>query len=142
MKNDLKDAVAIAKGRWIEYLVGKISQLKINLNEAQNNIKILSEGFLGHHVERKSLKFRGKDGKIATTDRENAEIAGAHFTKVFNRDAFIDWDHINKTIQKIMYSLADPITFKEFNNAIDKVCWHKIPGINGVLPNMIIGGGL
>ena len=90
MKNDLKDAVAIAKGRWIKYLVGKISQIKINPKEAWDNIKILSKGFLGHHVKRKSLKFRGKDGKIVITDRENAKIVGAHFTKVFNRDASID----------------------------------------------------
>ena len=36
-----------------------------------------------------------------------------------------------------MHSLADSITFEEFNNAIDKVYWDKSLGINGVSPNMI-----
>jgi len=84
------------------------------------------------------LKFRGKDGKVATTDRENAMITGKHFTKVFNRDAFVDWEHINKTIQKdIIHSLAETITFGEFNITIEKLCWHKSLGKNGVLLNMI-----
>ena len=135
-KSDLKDAVAIAKGRWI--VVGKTSQIKINPKEAWDDIKILREVFLGHHVERKSLKFRGDDGKSAITDRENAEIVGAHFTKVFNRNANVDWYHANKTKQKkVMHSLVDPISFEEFNIAIDKACWHEIPGINGVSLNMI-----
>jgi len=137
-KNDLKDAIAVAKGRWIEHLVSKISQIKLNPKEAWDNIKLLSNGFVGHHVVKKSLKFRNKDGSIATSDRENAILAGEHFTKVFNRDASVDWDHINKTTQKeILNCLADTLTFGEFNLAIEKLSWHKSPGKNGVSPNMI-----
>ena len=137
-KSDLKDAVAVAKGRWIEHLVDKISQIKMNPKEAWDNIKFLSNGFGGHHVVKKSLKFRGRDGKIAITDRENALLAGEHFTKVFNRDARVDWDHVDRTIQKeILISLAAPLTFGEFVLAIEKLCWHKSPGKNGVSPNMI-----
>ena len=137
-KSDLKDAVAVAKGRWIEHLVDKISQIKMNPKEAWDNIKFLSNGFSGHYAVKKSLKFRSEDGKIATTNRENAILAGEHFTKVFNRDARVDWDHVDRTAQKEMViSLAAPLTFGEFVLAIEKLCWHKSPGKNGVSPNMI-----
>ena len=84
------------------------------------------------------MKFRNEQGKIATSDTENTRLAGEHFTKVFNRNAEIDLEYIHRMLRKaILFELADPISFIEFTQAINKLTWHKSSGINRVSPNML-----
>ena len=93
-----------------------------NAKEAWDNIKILQKGFNGHHMECRAIKFRDENGKIQTSDKESIRIAGNHFTKVFNHNAKVDMEHVLRTKPKEMiFSIADLITFKEFNNALNKL---------------------
>ena len=126
------------KGNWIKNMVNKIGDFTLNLKEAWDNIKLLKEGFQSHYHEKKSMKFRNEQGKIAISDTENVRLADEHFTKVFNRDAEVDMDYIHQTPRKAtLFELANSISFVEFIQAVDKLTWHKSPGINGVSPNMI-----
>jgi len=84
------------------------------------------------------MKFRNEQGKIAILDTENTRLAGEHFTKVFNRNAEVDLEYVNRIPRKItLFELADPISFVEFTEAVNKLTWHKSPGMNGVSPNML-----
>ena len=35
------------------------------------------------------------------------------------------------------HELADELLFEEFNNAVEKILWHKNPGFNRVSPNIL-----
>lgn len=51
-RSNFKNAIEVAKGKWTEMLVEKKSYIKINPKLAWDNIKILKDGFKGHHVEK------------------------------------------------------------------------------------------
>ena len=46
------------------------------------------------------LKFIYNNGDIAVMDKDNVEISAEYLKKVFNRDASVDWEHVNRTKQK------------------------------------------
>ena len=74
--------------------------MKKTPNITWDSIKILRDGFTVHHAEEKSMKFRIKDGIVAMTDKDNAEITRENFTRAINRDAKSDWDHVNEALEK------------------------------------------
>ena len=52
--------------------------------------------------------------KLATMDKENAEVLGLHFEKVFNNHCPIEWNVIDKIKQRqTMYELNEPISWAE-----------------------------
>ena len=84
------------------------------------------------------MKFRNSSRDIAVTDTENANLAAEHFKQVFNRDAIVDWQHINRRKDKpTVDRLVAPLIFREFDEAINKLTWHKAQGINGISPNIL-----
>ena len=84
------------------------------------------------------MKFCDSDGSIAISDKQNTKLAAEYFNKVFNRDEEVDWEYIqSKKCKPTVDNLADSINFIKFSAVIDKLSWHKAPGINGVSPNMI-----
>ena len=84
------------------------------------------------------MKFYDSDRSIAISDKQNTKLVAEYFNKVFNWDTEVDWEYIqSKKCKPIVDTLADPINFIEFSAAIDKLSWHKVPGINRVSPNMI-----
>ena len=75
-------------------------------------------------------------GKLATTDKENAEVFGPHFEKVFSKHRPIEWNVINKIKQRqTMHELNEPITWAELKTEIEKLVNDKAPGLNKVPPN-------
>ena len=117
---------------WVKYLVQKNKKINLRPKEAWDNIKILKNGFTTHHVKDKVLKFRQEDGSINTADKDNMRIAGKYFKKVLSRDE-VDWNHLNKTEEnRKMFEIADPIDFSEFEHPLNKLKWHKSPGLNGM----------
>ena len=137
-KINMKNAVEVAKRKWIEMLVKIFSDMKIHPKIAWDNIKTLREDFSGHHVDKSTIKIRNKEGVIATNDEDNAKNAGEFFSKVFNRDAVVDWTRINETPQRVIRKyLGNAMSFAEFNTGLVKLCRHKSPEINGAYLNML-----
>ena len=84
------------------------------------------------------MKFYDSKGNIAIIDKENANLAAEHFNKVFNRDTKVDQKYIhNKNHKPRVNKLVEPISWEEFNCAINKLTQHKVLGINGILPNLL-----
>ena len=82
------------------------------------------------------LEVRLPTGKLATTDKENAEVLGPHFEKVFNNHRPIEWKVINEIKQhQTMHELNEPISWAELKTAIAKLANDKAPSINKVPPN-------
>ena len=48
------------------------------------------------------MKVWNKDGVIATTDAENANVDSDHFKATLNIDATVDWIHSNEACAKNM----------------------------------------
>ena len=74
-RSNVKNLVEVSKGKWIEMLVEKNSDMNISSKTACDNIKTLKYGFSGNCAENKSMKFRENDHVVAMTDEENAEIS-------------------------------------------------------------------
>ena len=75
-------------------------------------------------------------GKLATTAKENAEVLGPHFEKVFNNHRTIEWNVIDKIKQRqTMHELNEPISWAKLKTAISKLANDKAPGLNKVPPN-------
>ena len=76
--------------------------MKMHPKIAWDNVKMLREGYSGHHIEKKTTKFRNKDGVIATNDKDNAKIAKDFFSEVFNQDAVVYWPHVSEAPQRLI----------------------------------------
>ena len=75
-------------------------------------------------------------GKLATADKEKAEVLGPHFEKLFNNHRPIEWEVINEIKQlQTMNELNKPISWAELKTAIAKLANDKAPGLNKVPPN-------
>eukprot|EP00978_Attheya_sp_CCMP212_P040237 scaffold217553_cov44-Attheya_sp.AAC.1 len=77
--------------------------------------------------------MRKADGNLATSDSDNADIMGEHFTKVFNNHRLIDSSVLDELKQKpIIESLVDQPTEVEFDKALRNIANGKIPGESGI----------
>ena len=57
--------------------------------------------------------------------------------KVLNRET-ADWEHDNKTASNAcIESLADELSYDEFNISLENLAWHENPGINGLSSNIL-----
>ena len=100
------------------------------------SVKILTIDTTCHHAKPTIMHMRLPTGKLATTDKENAEVLGLHFGKVFNKHRPIKWKVINEIKQRqTMYKLNKPITWAELRTEIAKLSNDKSPGLNKVPPN-------
>ena len=84
--------------------------MKTHPKIAWNNTKILREGNSGRHTEKKTMKFRNKDGVMATNDKDNAKIAGEFFSEVLNRDAVVDWSRVGEVPQRLIIECIGSVT--------------------------------
>ena len=107
-----------------------------NPKAAWESVKILTGGTTSHHPKPNIMQIFLPTGNISTTDKENAEVLGPHFEKVFNKHRPIKWKLIDKIKQhQTMYELNDPITWAEIKTVIAKLANDKAPGLNKVPPN-------
>ena len=75
-------------------------------------------------------------GKLATTDKENTEVLGLHFEKLFNNHRPIEWKVINEIKKcQTMHEFNKPISWAELKTEIAKLANNKAPGLNKMPPN-------
>ena len=110
--------------------------MSFNPKAAWEIVKILTGGPTSHHAKPTIMRMCLPTGKLATTDKENAEVLGPHFEKVFNNHRPIEWKVINKIKQcQTMHELNKPISWAELKTEIAKLAYDKAPGLNKVPPN-------
>ena len=115
---------------------GKIHNMSFNPKAAWESVKILTGGTNSHNAKPIVMRMSLPTGKLATTDKENGEVLGPHFKKVFNKHQPIEWNVIDEIIQRqTMHELNEPITWAELKTAIAKLKNYKAPGLNKVPPN-------
>ena len=96
--------------------------MSFNPKAAWESVKILTEGTTSHHENPTIMRVRLPTEKLATTDKENAEVLGPPFYKVFNQHLPIEWKVIDEIKQRQkMYNLNDPITWAELKTPIAKL---------------------
>ena len=96
--------------------------MSFNPKAAWESVNILTIGTTIHHANPTIMRMRLPTGKLATTDKENAEVLGPHFEKVFNKHRTIEWNVINEIKQlQTIYELNDPITWAELKTPIAKL---------------------
>jgi len=112
---------------------------KTDPKSAWDTVFQLIGGFGGHHQTYRLKRISNEQGKVATTDRENADILSNHYSKVFNQNAPYDPTVINKLDQKPqanpMLGIAPNI--KEVKAMINKMKNNKAPGITGVTTDLL-----
>ena len=114
----------------------KIHNMSFNPEAAWESVKILTGGTTSHHAKPTIMRIRLPTGKLATTDKENAEVLGPHFKKVFNNHHPIEWKVIYDIKQhQTIYELNEPISWAELKTAIAKLANGKAPVLNKVPPN-------
>ena len=89
-RSNVKNVLDCDKGKWIENLVYDINRINSNPKMAWDNVKILIDGCVNHHVKNNGMKFKEDNGVLETSDAENAFLVANCFEKVFNRDADVD----------------------------------------------------
>ena len=110
--------------------------MSFNPKAAWESVKILTGGTTSHHEKPTITRMRLPTGKLATTDKENAEVLGPHFKKVFNNHRQIEWNVIDEIKQRqTMHELKEPISWAELKTEIVILANEKAPGLNKVPPN-------
>ena len=85
--------------------------MSFNPKAVWEGVKILTGGTTSHHSKPTIMRMRLPPGKLSKTDKENVEVLGPHFEKVFNKHRPIEWKVIHEIKQsQTMYELNDPIT--------------------------------
>ena len=101
-------------------------------------MKILKKRHVGHHTKKTTMKLCILDGNLETSEKENDEIVGEKISKVFNRIANVNWEHLaNADQNSIVSEIGNDDSYEELFDATNKSRWHKYPGINGISPNGI-----
>ena len=110
--------------------------MSFNPKAVWESVKILTGGTTSHHAKPTITRMRQPTGKLVTTDKENAEVLGPHFEKLFNNHLPIELEVINEIKQRqTMDELNKPISWAEIKIAIAKLANDKAPGLNKVPPN-------
>ena len=85
--------------------------MSFNLKATWESLKILTGGTTSHNAKPTIMQMRLPTGKLATTDKENAEVLGPHFEKVFNNHCPIEWKVSNEIKQlQTIHELNKPIS--------------------------------
>ena len=101
---------------------GKIHNMGFNPKAAWESVKILIGGTTSHHANSTIICMRLPTGKLATTDKENAEMLGPYFEKFFNKIFLMEWKVIDEIQQRqTVCELNDTITWTELKTAIEKL---------------------
>ena len=110
--------------------------MSFNPKAAWEIVNILTRGTTGHHTKPNIMRMRLPTGKLATTNKENAEVLGSHFEKVLKNHHPIEWKVINNIKQRqTMHELNKTISWAELKTEISKLANDKATGLNKVPPN-------
>ena len=134
-KKNVKDAIHVAKGRWVSKEIGK---MKFSPKKAWENIYTLKKGFQGHHRDHLSLNFKMPNGSLSASTDEILETLTPHFYNVYNKNRPFDPKAINDIPQRpFVDNLDRDILYSDFNLALKKLTWHKSGGLNHISPNAL-----
>ena len=97
---EVDDAIALAKSMCYAHQEETIHSMRFNPKEAWESVCVLSGGYTIHHVSPTVMRMRLPNGKLATTDPENASVFGLHFHRVFKNHIPIDWLVLYKIKQR------------------------------------------
>ena len=96
--------------------------MSFNPKAAWESVKILTGGTTSHHAKPTIMRMRLTTGKLATTDKENAEVLGPDFEKVFNNHRPVEWNVIDEIKQRqTIHELNEPISWAELKTEIAKL---------------------
>jgi hypothetical protein len=113
--NWIDDQVRVAEERWSQHFAESVHNMRFNPKKAWEDINKLAAG-KGAIKSKKTVCFRMKNGKLATTDKENMDVAAAYFHKVYNNQNDIDPNVLDKLSNRDIVENVDAIpTFTEFN---------------------------
>ena len=75
------------------------------------------------------------DGTLASSDKENMRVMQPHFQQVFNNHRPVDMTVLDLLRQRqTKWELDDPITWDEFDRAVNKLRNGKASGLNDIPP--------
>ena len=135
MNRHVSDAVSLAKSRWYAHLCEKIHDMSMNPKLAWEYIRILTGGESTHHRLTTTMAMKMENGKMSVTDKEHMSVFYPHFQRVFNNHRDVDLSALERVKQRqIIWALNDPISWEEFDRAVNKLKNGKAAGLNGVPP--------
>ena len=135
LNKHVKDKVLIAKARWAAHVCSKIHNMRMNPRVAWEYIRLLTGGSTCHHKKKVKMAMKLENGNLATNGKENMEVFGPHFERVFNNHRPVDPTILDDVPQRpTLHEIDSPITFEEVNAAINKLKPGKSPGLNGIPP--------
>ena len=104
--------------------------------EVWQSVRVLAGVDTSHHASPTIMQIHPPNGKMATTDAENASVFGPHFDRVFSNHRPIDWPVLDNIKQRdVTEKLDPPISQDDIKKATTKLANDKAPGLNGVPPN-------
>ena len=68
-RSNLKNAIVVAKRKWVKYLVKTIDHMKFKPKEDWGNMKILKKRHAGCYTKKTTMKLRNPDGNLETSDK-------------------------------------------------------------------------
>eukprot|EP00978_Attheya_sp_CCMP212_P004158 scaffold9027_cov61-Attheya_sp.AAC.6 len=139
-RRNLKLKISEAKKAWHEKRAKEVHDMQFNQKKAWLAIREIQAGMSGHHTTQSDIKMRKADGNLATSDSDNADVMGEHFTKVFNNHRPIDTSVLDELNQRpIIEELGNPPTEAEFDKALRNIANGKSPGESGITPEALKG---
>jgi hypothetical protein len=139
-RRNLKNAVKEAKRKWQNKRAEEIHNMKFDPKSAWAAVRELEAGLDGHHSKQSDMKMKMEDGSFAVSDKDNADIMGSHFKKVFNNHKPIDLSVLEELEQKpILDELGFTPTEGEIRAALRKIANGKSPGESGITPEALKG---
>ena len=107
----------------------------MNPRVAWEYICLLTGGSTCHHKKKVKMAMKLENGNLATNGKENMQVFGPHFERVFNNHRPVDPTILDDVPQRpTLHEIDSPITFEEVNAAINKLKNGKSPGLNGIPP--------
>lgn len=132
---NIKDCTEIAKSKWAKSLANEVNVVNIiTPKEAWRAAYKIRDGVKGHHKRPVSKNFRKKDGSLASSSKENAQVARDHFAEVLNTKRPVMATKLIKQ-HEISPEIGLPPSWDKFKKAVFKLKNDKQPGQNGVMPN-------
>eukprot|EP00978_Attheya_sp_CCMP212_P012017 scaffold29800_cov23-Attheya_sp.AAC.1 len=132
-RTELHMHIGIDKTKWHEGRAKEVHDMKFNQKSAWQSIKEIRDDFEGHYTQQSNLKMRKSNGDLASSDAENADVMGEHFTKVFNNHRDIDLSVLEELDQRTTDNeVGNPPTAGEIALALRKAANGKAPGESGI----------
>lgn len=81
------------------------------------------------------MAMRMEDGTLAKDHKDNMKVMYPHFQRVFNNHRPVD-DTVLQLVKErdTLEEIGLPISWPEFNKAVNKLKNGKAPGLNGIPP--------